>query len=73
MRRSLQLRSDDNNAEEDDDGDADDQDDDDDDDDDGDDNADLPRADMEGVAGEECVEKELRTALVPSHHLLGGQ
>ena len=70
MRRLLQLRSDDNNAEEDDDGDADD---DDEDDGDGDDNADLPRADMEGVAGEECVEKELRTALVPSHHLLGGQ
>ena len=67
MRRSLQLRSDDNNAEEDDDGDVDD------DDGDGDDNADLPRADMEGVTCEECVEKELRTALVPSHHLLGGQ
>ena len=63
MRRLLQLRSDDNNAEEDDDGDVDD------DDGDGDDNADLPRANMEGVAGEECVEKELRTALVPSHHL----
>ena len=33
--------------------------------------ADLPCADLEGVAGEEGVEKKLRTAHVPSRHLLG--